>query len=83
VPEGQTIYGPQKSEQFRFCKLVRMVSDQHASRGQIHLNGLDFGRAAQQVTPQESPLPLRRIYVLERWEAQSQPSRQPMDNPGA
>jgi hypothetical protein len=79
--ERETIHGPQKGEQFRFCKLVGMVSDQHASRRQVHPDGFDFGHAAQQVAPKVSPLPLRMADLLERWDAQSQSSGQSMDDP--
>jgi hypothetical protein len=41
-----------------------MVPDQQASRCQIHLDRLDFGRAAQQVTPYESPFLLHMIDLL-------------------
>ena len=68
VPESQTIHGLQESKQFRLCKLVRMVSDQHVSRCQVHIDALDFCRTAQQVTPYESPFPLHMIYLLERRE---------------
>jgi len=82
VPKGQTIHSLQESEQFRLCKLVRMVPDQQASRCQIHLNRFDFGRAAQQVTPYESPFPLHMIDLLNSREVKSQPSGQPMNDPG-
>ena len=83
VPEHQTVHGLQKGEQFRFRKLVRMVADQHASRCQVHLDRFDFGRACPTGPATEGPFPLRRIDLLQRRDAQSQPAGQPMDDPRA